>query len=304
MMWNLRRARIFFADQFNHESLTRRAHYGTLTIIAATAFGILMIANVSVASAAVNVCSKTITACGCSITTAGVYTVEQDLTFAPGVGDCIAIGAKNVALNLNGHNLTGPGKASTGAGIHLKKIVSVSIEGQGTASQPSIISAWKYGIENEGSDVLIENIDATSNATAGIYFFKANNSQVVNFNSSNNSGYGVWLSSGANNQVGTGTTTNNVLDGVFVGCVGNGSGGCASTGGNAKSNIIYNMTSNTNGDGGITIQFNSDFNQIGKCTASGNGTTDLIDSHSGANNCAHDLWFANSPGTVNKSCVQ
>jgi len=37
----------------------------------------------------------------------------------------------------------------------------------------------------------------------------------------------------------------------------------------AKSNIIYNMTSNTNGDGGITIQFNSDFNQIGKCTAFG-----------------------------------
>lgn len=262
----------------------------------------LLFASRSVVSAA-TVCSQTVMACGCSITTSAVYTLAQDIT-SGGTGDCLSIGTKNVVLNLNGFNITGPGKASTGSGVHVKKESSIWIEGQGTASQPSIISGFKYGIENDGNDVVIENVDATSNSKAGIFFFKANNSQVVNFNSSNNSGYGVWLSSGMNNQVGTGTTSLNVLDGVFVGCTGNGSGMCASTGGNAKSNTIYSITANSNGAGGITVQFNSDFNQIGKCAASGNSDDDLNDNHSGTNNCGHDLWFANTPGTVNKSCVQ
>ncbi len=252
-------------------------------------------------SAAGNVCSLTVMACNCSITTAGVYTVGQDLSFVTG-SDCISVGTKNVVLNLNGHSITGPGTGSTGAGVHLKNVTSVLVEGQGTASQPSILSGWKYGIENDGNDVVIENVVATGNNKAGIYFFTANDSQVVNFTASNNSGYGVWLSSGLNDQVGTGTTSLNSLDGIFVGCLGNGKGGCASTGGAAKSNTIYNMTSNTNGAGGITVQFNSDFNQIGKCAATGNTAGDLLDKHSG-NGCGHDLWFANS-GSVNKSCVQ
>ena len=209
-----------------------------------------------------------------------------------------------MVLNLDGNTITGPGSGSTGAGIHIKNATSVFLEGQGAASQASNISGWKYGIENDGNDVLIENVFTTGNAKAGIYFFKGNNGQVVNFNSSSNSGYGVWLSSGGNNQVGNGTTSTNALDGVFVGCVGSGSGTCASGGGNAKSNSIYGIESDNNGAGGITVQFNSDFNQIGKCTASGNSTFDLYDRHSGANNCAHDLWFANTPVTVNKSCVQ
>jgi len=155
MMWNLRRRKNFFADQFNHESLTRRAHYGTLTINRGHRIWHLDDRECFCrVPRRLTYAGKTITACGCSITTAGVYTVEQDLTFAPGVGDCIAIGAKNVALNLNGHNLTGPGKASTGAGIHLKKIVSVSIEGQGTASQPSSSVRGNTGIENEGQRCL------------------------------------------------------------------------------------------------------------------------------------------------------
>jgi hypothetical protein len=260
------------------------------------------LASQSAALAAVNVCSKTINSCGCSITSTGVYTVAQNLTLVSG-SDCISIGAKNVVLNLNGNLITGPGSGSNGAGIHIKKATSVWVEGQGTASQPSTISGWKYGIENDGNDILIENVSTSGNSKAGVYFFKGSGSQLVNFNSSSNSGYGVWLSSGMNNQVGTGTTSLNGLDGVFVGCIGTGSGTCASRGGNAKSNSIYNLTANSNGAGGVTIQFNSDFNQIGKCTASDNANGDLIDKHRG-NGCGRDLWFANNGAVVNKACVQ
>ena len=268
----------------------------------ATLLATLLVGAGGSASAAVNVCSKTISSCGCSIKSAGVYTVSGALTLASN-SDCISIGTKNVVLNLNGNTITGPGNGSTGSAVHVKNASSVWIEGQGNSSSQAIISGWKYGIENDGNDVLIENVSTTGNAKAGIYFFKANDSQVVNFNSSANAGYGVWLSSGGNDQVGIGTTSGNALDGVFIGCVGTGSGTCATGGGNAKSNSIFDVTANNNSGGGITVQFNSDFNQVGKCTASGNSTFDLSDKHGGAS-CAHNLWFANTAGTVNKACVQ
>jgi hypothetical protein len=261
----------------------------------------LMLTTGSIASAATVVCSKSVKACGCSITTTGVYTVQNNLSLGTN-SDCISIGTKNVVLNLNGWNITGPGNGSTGAGVHIKNATSVWIEGQGTASQPSILSGWKYGVEDDGDSAFIENVTTTGNSKAGIYFFKANNSQLVNFTASGNSGYGVWLSSGGTDQVGNGSTLSNALDGVLIGCVGNGKGGCSSTGGNTKSNNIFGVDSENNGAGGITVQFNSDFNQIGRNTAAGNSSGDLLDKHSGSS-CAHDLWFVNT-GSVNKACVQ
>jgi len=296
-MRQILRAQTFFGTPI--KSLARFSRTGMLVWLLAP---FLMLSYPVMVTA--GVCSKTINSCGCSITATGVYTVAKPLSFGPGAVDCISIGAKNVVLNLDGNNLSGPGGNSTGSGIHIKNATSVWIEGQGTAASQSTISGWKYGIENDGKEVLIENISADSNATAGIFFFKATDGQVVNFTASNNSGYGVWLSSGGNNLVGNGTTSNNVLDGVFVGCRGNGSGNCGTGGGNAKSNTVFGIEAdNSTSAGGITVQFNSDFNQIGKSKASGNSAFDLLDRHSGTNNCAHDLWFANTAGTVNKSCV-
>ncbi len=268
-----------------------------------TLAALLVVTARSIAPAAL-VCSKTVRNCGCSINSAGVYTVAQDLSFAAGGGDCLSINAKNVVLNLNGHNITGPGKSSNAAGVHVRKVATVTVEGQGTASQHAILSGWYYGIENDGNAVLIQNVDVTGNNAAGVFFFKAGNSELVNFNASNNSGYGVWLRAGSNIQIGSGTTSANQSDGVFLGCVGNGKGGCLGGGGKANSNYVYGVTTTNNGGGGITVQFNSDFNQIGTCTASGNTGSDLIDRNPGANNCAHDLWYANTAGSVNKSCIQ
>jgi hypothetical protein len=296
-MRQILRAQILLGDQIKSRSRLSR--------IGATIFSLAALLSMTAPAmaAAINVCSKTINACGCSITTPGVYTVGQVLSLGAG-SDCISIGTRNVVLNLNGNTITGPGGGSTGAGIHIKNATSIWIEGQGTAAQKSVISGWKYGIEDDGKDALIENVSANGNAKAGVFFFRAENGQLVNFTASNNAGYGVWLSSGGFNRVGSGVTSGNVLDGVFVGCIGTGKGTCASGGGNAKSNTIFGIEAdNSTAAGGITVQFNSDFNQIGSCTASGNFTFDLSDRHSGAS-CAHNLWFADTVGTVNKACVQ
>ncbi len=259
-----------------------------------------LLLTIDAGTASAGVCSKTISACGCEIKAAGVFTVNQNLSFVKGVANCILIVGDNVVLNLNGFSITGPGNGAKGSGVFIKKASTVFVEGQGAASQPAIISGWQFGIDNNGDHVLIQDVDTTGNSSAGIYFTQANSSEVVNFSSSNNSGYGLWLGSGNFNLIGSGTTSSNVLDGVFVGCTGT-PGHCTSTGGTANSNAVSDMVSETNGGGGITVQFNSNFNQIGKCSASGNTGGDLVDKHGGTG-CAHNLWFANT-GTVNKSCV-
>ena len=276
-------------------------HIIELVARASAAFGISIVALASIASAA-PVCSKTVRNCGCTINSAGVYTLAQDLTFAGGGGDCLTVNSKNVVLNLNGHNVTGPGQSSAADGIHVRKASTITIEGQGTASQRATISGWRYGIENNGNSVLIDNVDLTGNTGAGIFFFKATNSTLVNFNASNNPGFGIWLRSGANVQIGSGTASLNNSDGVFIGCIGNGKGGCSGGGGKANSNYVYGVTANNNAGAGIMVQFNGDFNQIGSCTATGNTNNDLVDRNS--NGCAHDLWYANTAGSVNKACIQ
>jgi len=291
MMRQVLRARNFFIRTI--ETIAR----------VSVALAVLVVTSHSIASAAA-VCSRTVRNCGCSINSAGVYTLAQDLTFAAGGGDCLTVNAKNVVLNLNGHNITGPGQASNGAGVHVKKVSTVTVEGQGTASQRAIVSGWRYGIENDGNAVLIENVDLTGNTGAGMFFFQAGSSELVNFNASNNSGFGVWLRAGSNIQIGSGTASLNNSDGIFIGCIGNGKGGCSGGGGKANSNYVYGVTATNNGGGGITVQFNGDFNQIGTCTASGNTGNDLVDRNPGANGCAHDLWYANHADSVNKSCIQ
>lgn len=264
------------------------------------ALAVLIVTFSSIASAA-PVCSKTVRNCGCVINSSGVYTLAQDLTFAAGGSDCVTINSKNVVLNLNGHNVTGSGQSSGAVGIHVKKVSTVTVEGQGTASQRAIISGWRYGIENDGNSVLVDNVDLAGNSGAGIFFFKASNSQLVNFNASNNPGFGIWLRSGGNVQIGSGTASLNNSDGVFIGCIGNGNGGCSGGGGKANSNYVYGVTANNNGGAGIMVQFNGDLNQIGSCTATGNTGNDLIDRN---NNCRRNLWYANHAGSVNRSCIQ
>ena len=67
------------------------------------------------------------------------------------------------------------------------------------------------------------------------------------------------------------------------------------------SSTVFSMTANSNGAGGITVQFNSNRNQIGKNSATGNTAGDLRDTH--PTGCANNLWFANTAGTAPKSCI-
>ena len=101
--------------------------------------------------AATTACATSIAACGCTITKAGTYTVTSDLSSSQALtaaGDCIAIKASNVILNLHDFAVQGPGSGtSTGAGIDVLKSSSGAFI-EGGNSQPS---GWKYGLEVQGN---------------------------------------------------------------------------------------------------------------------------------------------------------
>jgi hypothetical protein len=110
------------------------------------------------------------------------------------------------------------------------------------------------------------------------------------------------VSASNQNNIAASEVSESVLDGVLVGCVANGKGACAVQTKASNQNNVYGVTSNNNGAGGITVQFNANKNNIGNCSGTGNGTFDMNDRHSSG--CAGDKWFANSFNTASQSCIQ
>lgn len=258
---------------------------------------VMTVAGAATASAQ---CPLSIRKCGCTITTAGLYTIVNNLSAAPGAVDCIKIRSKGSILNLNGATITGPSDGtSTGAGVHVLKSASGSfVEGSGAT-----LSGWKSGVESDAPNVVIEDFTAQNNDKVGVLVLKTHDNSITNFVAQNNGWYGVWLAGSSQNQIGQGQTLNNQFDGMLIGCPASGQK-CTLVGAPSNQNIVYGLTSDNNGlsgDGsGITVQFNSNLNWIGRSSASGNAKFDLNDRHDGT--CGKDVWFANQ-GVGNKPCV-
>lgn len=267
-------------------------------VCAALMMTCLLLASAGAASAG---CPAAITRCGCQMLNTGLYTVANDLSTSQTAGDCIIVRAKNAVLNLNGHSVTGPSNGkSKGSGVHvLKSAVGSFVEGLGAT-----ISGWKYGVENDANNVAIEDFTVQNNDTAGVFLSKANSSAVTNVTSQNNGGYGIWLSASSQNHIGSDQTLGNFLDGVFVGCVSS-LGKCTTMTAASNGNIVFGVTSQNNGisgkGSGITVQFNSNQNVIGRNTAGGNVEFDLNDRH--PSGCAKDVWFANDFVTYSRNCI-
>lgn len=245
-------------------------------------------------------CAKTILKCGCAITTTGLYTLGNPVSNSTsGAGDCITIRAKNVALNLNGNSITGPSNGTAkGSGVHIVKSATAAfLEGAGAT-----ISGWTNGVETDSSSGVIDNVVTSANDKAGVFLFKAEMNNVARITADNNGQFGIFVSASTQNNISSSEVSGSGADGVLVGCIPNGKGGCAVQTKASNSNNVYGVTSDHNGGGGITVQFNSNKNDIGNCSATGNASFDMNDRH--ANGCAADKWFANSFSTASQSCIQ
>jgi len=233
----------------------------------------------------------------------GLFTLGGSISTTKTNIDCITIKAKNVVLNLNGNSITGPSNgASTESGVHvLNNATGAFVEGAGAT-----ISSFKYGIEDDSTNTVIDNVVASANSGTGIFLFKADGNSIDNVTAENNGSFGIWLSASSRNSVSDSVLSDNGNSGIEVGCI-NQSGKCTTVATGSTNNAIYDVTSNTNGGNGIEVQFQSGTNDIGLCSANGNTLSDMVDRHSsgGTTGCDSDVWFSNTFTTSNRpNCIQ
>jgi hypothetical protein len=253
---------------------------------------------------AITACGTSIAACGCTITKPGTYTVTAALS--GGAGDCIAIKASNVILNVHHEGITGPGSAtSTGAGIHvLKSSGGAFIEGGGGPGNITV-SGWKYGLEVDGKNTISDFVNSSANVV-GIFLNGATGANINDFNSRNNTVYGAWIRGGKGNQLNCSNTNNNTKTGTYIGCHADNTRGTACKGVKPSSgNRIYDHSSQNNGDAGIVIDVGNDRNLVTEVSTSGNaGGTDSIDENP---NCGTDQWLNETSnddfGVTSQSCI-
>jgi hypothetical protein len=279
----------------------------SLRIAAALAIALLLFHGAAqaqaVESANTPACGSSIAACGCRITTSGTYTVTADLSGA--AGDCIAIKANNVVLNINDHSITGPGSGtSTGAGIHvLKSSSGAFIEGGGGPSNITA-SGWKYGLEVQGKNTISDWVNPNGNVV-GIFLDGATGANINDFSADDNSVYGVWIRGGKGNQINCFGSRNNTGTGVYIGCHNDDTRGTGCRGVKPSSgNRIYDFNSEDNGDAGVVIDVGNKGNVLTDLTIVTNaGGVDSIDENP---SCGTDRWMDSGFdhfGVTSQSCI-
>ncbi len=273
-----------------------------LRIAAALAIAVLLVHGAAraedEASAATTACGTSIAACGCTITKSGTYTLTSDLSGT--TGDCIAIKASNVILNLDRHLITGPGSGtSTGAGIDvLKSSSGAFIEAY------SNLSGWKYGLEVQGKNTIVDEGGYKDNVV-GVFLDGATGANINDFLAVDNTVYGVWIRGGKGNQVNCFSAESNTKTGVYIGCHNDDTRGTTCAGAKPSSgNRIYDFQSKDNGDAGVVIDVGNEGNLITDAGISSNsGGTDSIDENP---SCGTDQWMNGSYdnfGVTNASCI-
>jgi hypothetical protein len=171
----------------------------TVSVLASV---MLMLAGVRAASAAS--CSTTISSCGCVISSADVFITSGALGSASSTVDCIDINASGAVLVVTG-DITGPGGGVTADGIHIMSGASnVFITGRTTPgfSSHSAVGGFATGIQVDGSNAEIDQLDATGNVTNGVTFNNVTGSDYDDSSADSNAGgEGVLIRGGSNNIV-------------------------------------------------------------------------------------------------------
>ena len=180
---------------------------------------------------ATSLAAQTISDCG-PVTAPGTYTVTTDIT-APPDTNCITISASEVAIDLQGHTISGSGFSSgiiAGFGAGTAPLQNIIIA-NGTItgfnqninlivdyvliSNITVVEGGFSGISNSGSVNVVTDTQANNNGLFGMYFY-GNNNTISGSTANNNGHYGIaFLQESATNTVINGTANDNGLGGMF-----------------------------------------------------------------------------------------
>ena len=193
--------------------------------------------------------AQTISACG-SVTAPGTYTVTTDITAQPDT-NCITISASGVAIDLQGHTISGSGFSSGIFGRGGQNIIiangtitgfnqNINLEADYVSiSNIVVANAGFSGITNNAGNVtVVTDTQANGNGLFGMYFY-GNNNTISRTTADNNEHYGIaFLQESATNTVIDSTANGNGLGGMFFA--------------NGNSTVI-DSTANENSSDGIFI---------------------------------------------------
>jgi parallel beta-helix repeat protein len=258
-------------------------------------------------AASMHPCSRSIVSCGCTITASGYYEIDAELSSSQGLtsgGECIAVKAGKVILNLGASEISGPSVsagmanvAQPAIGIHVQPGSNdIFVEGSG-----ALIHGWSVGLQVEGTDGVFEFFSANDNSVAGIVLTRANRSNVSDFTVRNNGRYGVWLQQSNSLQLSCANADSNASAGIYSGCTSSEAAafGCKRGATNAG-NHLFNLMVNGNGAYGIMFDSATRRSTVSDVSAHDNPSADLVDEGGG---CGSNAWFDNSFGSVNQNCV-
>jgi hypothetical protein len=206
-----------------------------------------------------------------TITAPGNYIVTANLTTT---GICILIEASDVAIDLQGHSITG---TPTGFGISAYDSSFTPYPEKNISITNGTIKGFYIGIAL-GADtyVTISNINAMQNLYAGIGL--DSNSKVHNSQANNNGSYGI-ACGGDYNTVNNSPANNNGLDGISFGAVP----------GEGNYNTVSHSPANNNGmygigfNGGHNTVINSPANNNMYGIGLGEGNNTIINSQANGN---------------------
>jgi hypothetical protein len=179
----------------------------------------------------------TISGCGATANSAGTWTVTTNPTTASST-PCITITVSGVAIDLQGHMITGTGSASMypGAGIASGTACSLTSVCQNIIIANGTIQGFDTGISSSFTEYLtIAKMNLTQNVTG--LDVGENHALVTDSQASNNGGSGVILR-GDNNTVTNSQANNNGGSGIYF--IGN-------------SNVVASSRANNNGFDGMTF---------------------------------------------------
>jgi hypothetical protein len=255
-----------------------------LTIVYTASLAIMLAAAPAAAAAT---CKKLIKACGCTAKK-GHLALANDLTSSSLSADCLTIAGAHVVLDMAGHQMTGPGGAATGAGIHVLSsgngafidAVNKPISKFGTGiliDASDVVIAFaelrsnaQFGLKiNGGSRNSMYNSDAGSDSVAnsgngdtGVLILNGSDNLIDDIFAAHNGKYGIEISGGSNNSL-------HDLDGDFDGIYGiwiNGSNG----------NRVVNTTGRSNGQIGLYIGCAPTGGIGGACPGAATGSTNVV----------------------------
>ena len=256
------------------------------TLLYAAGLAIILAAT---PAAAAKACKKTINSCGCVAKKPGHYVLGSDLTSSSTSADCLTISGTHVSLDMAGHQMTGPGGAATGAGIH----VLASGNGAFIDGVNQKIAGFGIGILVEASDVVMAFVlldsnaqfglkidggsrnsiynsstgkrsDATTgNGTAGVLINNGTGNLIDDIEAAHNASYGIEISGGSNNAIHDSDGDSNGIYGIWI----NGSNG----------NRVVFSTGNFNAGLGLYIGCAPTGGPASPCPSLVTGSSNLVD---------------------------